>query len=270
MLFPILDRLICHPLDNIIGQAVHLDGLCDGGLDNIPADVLLVACVFGTPLLAGVVVVQFAVSAGAGYTRHIAAAMPAAQFPGQQVIFRTNAVPGSNRILFHPHGLLYLVPQFIAHNARNPINNANVAVNIDTLVTLVLADALEAALVPCSSLAGLDALCVEVSRNIHEQIPGGNAGEDFPDNSRCRLVQHDLPVCTALVPQRLPAVRHALVGIVVQTAGDILCHVLAVKLVDIHHVPQRKPPGGSIVKILLGIKHLYAVIVQLRLVDHRL
>ena len=94
--------------------------------------------------------------------------------------------------------------------------------------------------------------------------------EDFPDNSRCGLVQHDLPVCTALVPQRLPAVRHALVGVVVQTAGDVLCHVLAVKLVDIHHVPQCKTPGGSIVKIFLGVKHLYAVIVQLCLVDHGL
>ena len=270
MLFPILDRLICHPLDNVIGQAVHLDGLCDGGLDNIPADILLVAGVFGAPLLAGVVVMQLSVSTGAGYARHVAAAMPAAQLPGQQVIFRTNAVPGSNRILFHPHGLLYPVPQFITHNARNPIHNADVAVNVDALVPLVLANALETALIPRSPLAGLDALCVEVSRDIHEQIPGGNTGEDFPDNSRCGLVQHDLPVCTALVPQRLPAVRHALVGVVVQTAGDVLCHVLAVKLVDIHHVPQCKTPGGSIVKIFLSVKHLYAVIVQLRLVDHGL
>ena len=56
MLFPVFNRPISHPFDNVIGQAVHLDGLCDGGLDNISADVLLVAGVFGAPLLAGVVV----------------------------------------------------------------------------------------------------------------------------------------------------------------------------------------------------------------------
>ena len=56
MLFPVFNRPISHPFDNVIGQAVHLDGLCDGELDNISADVLLVAGVFGAPLLAGVVV----------------------------------------------------------------------------------------------------------------------------------------------------------------------------------------------------------------------
>ena len=270
VLFPVFDRPICYPRNDIIGQAVHLDGLSHSRFNDIPADVLLVTGVLGAPLLAGVVVMQLAVSTGARYARHVAATMPAAQLPGQQIIFCPDTVPGSDWILFHPHGLLYPVPQIIAHYAWNAIGHPDIPVYVDAPVPLVLANTLEAAFVPVGSLAGLDALGIEISRNVHEQVTSSHTGEYFPDNGRIRFIQHHTAILTPLVAQGLPTVRHALAGVIIQPPGDVLRHVLAVELIHIHHVPQCETPGGCIVKIFLGVKHLYAVIVQLRLVDHGL
>ena len=268
VLFPVFDRPICHPFNDIVGQAVHFDGLRYGRFNDIPADVLLVTGVLGAPFLAGVVVMQLSISAGSRYARHVAATVSAAQFPGQQIIFCPDTVPGSNWVLFHPHGLLYPVPQIVTHYAWNAINHPDIPVYVDAPVPLVLANTLEAAFVPVGSLAGLDALGIEISRNVHEQVTSSHTGEYFPHNGRIRFIQHHTAILTPLVAQGLPTVCHALAGVIIQPPGDVLCHVLAVKLVDVHHVPQCKTPGGSIVKIFLGIKHLYAVIVQLRLVDH--
>ena len=194
--------------------------------------------------------------------------MPAAQLPGQQIIFCPDTVPGSDWILFHPHGLLYPVPQIIAHYAWNAIGHPDIPVYVDAPVPLVLANTLEAAFVPVGSLAGPDALGIEISRNVHEQVTSSHTGEYFPHNGRIRFIQHHTAILTPLVAQGLPTVRHALAGVIIQPPGDVLRHVLAVELIHIHHVPQCETPGGCIVKIFLGVEHLHAAVFQFGLVDH--
>ena len=50
------------------------------------------------------------------------------------------------------------------------------------------------------------------------------------------------------------AVRHhAIRGVVIQAALDVLGHVLGIELVDIHHRPQRKATCGGVAKFLFGI-----------------
>ena len=52
------------------------------------------------------------------------------------------------------------------------------------------------------------------------------------------------------------AVRHhAICGVVVQTALDVLGHVLGIELVDIHHRAGSEASGRSIVEILLHIEN---------------
>lgn len=58
LVLPVSNSLVGDPLDCVICQTILLDGLCHRWLDNIPADILLVAGMADTSILTGVVMMH--------------------------------------------------------------------------------------------------------------------------------------------------------------------------------------------------------------------
>ena len=153
-------------------------------------------------------------------------------------------MPAISFQLFHSESLLYLVPQGIINDGRYAALDTNIAVYVDAAVLLIGTQPVKTVFVPSAFICGFDAPAVQIAGNIREQLAGSDTGIDLPDDGCCWFIHHDLAIFAPLVAQRLPAVGHALVGIVHQAAAHILGKVVRIELVDIHHAAQRKPPGG--------------------------
>ena len=251
-------------------RRILLDGLCHTFLDLLADHILFVAGVFPAALLAGVIVVHFAGAAGAGNARHGPAALTAEQLTCQQVILCPGMMPAGLWGLFHFQHLLHTIKQAVRNNTRNAAFHPDVIININAAVALIAADGIKAAFGPRAAALGFDTAPVQVRRNIHKRLPAGHPRVNFLHYSGLRLIQHNAAVLPCLVSQRQCAVAQALAGIIHHAAGYILCHVLAVELVDVHHIAQRKAAGRSVVKIFLRVKGPYAPVFQAGFICHGL
>ena len=120
----------------------------------------------------------------------------------------------------------------------------------------------EAAFVPTGAFFCFDAAGVQVVQYIREGFIVRDPAIDLPDDFSFGLVHDDAAVHAAFQAKGQAAVALALAGIIHQAPGDVLGHVLAVELVDVHHAPECKAPGGGIIKIFLGVEDTDAQLVQ--------
>ena len=179
-------------------------------------------------------------------------------------------MPGGLWGLFHFQHLLHTIKQAVRNNTRNAAFHPDVIVNINAAVALIAADRIKAAFGPRAAALGFDAAPVQIRRNIHKRLPAGHPRVNFLNHGSLRLIQHNAAVLPCLVPQWQRAVAQALAGIIHHAAGDVLCHILAVELVDVHHIAQRKAAGSGIVKIFLRVKGPYAPVFQAGFIGHGL
>lgn len=171
---------------------------------------------------------------------------------------------------FHLENLLHLVPQNIVNDRRDASLDAGIAVYVNSTVSLVTAQNLEAAFVPFAAGLRFYPSAVQIAGNVHKHFARSNTSVNLPDDCCCGFINNNLAIFATLVAQRLPAIRHALAGVVHQATAHIFGQVVRVELVDVHHTAQGKTPSGRIVKILLGVEHLYTAIHQAGFIDHGL
>ena len=189
------------------------DGLRHRWLNNIPADVLLVAGVSDTSILTGVVMMHIPGLRPAGHSDHVAAALPAPQFSGQEVILIAGAVVPV-LTLFHLDDLLYLVPQNIVNDRWDTSLDSSFAVNINSTVPLIATQDIETAFVPFAAGLSFYPSAVQIARNIHEHFARGDTSVNLPDDGCCGFIHNNPAILATLVAQRLPTIGHALAGVV--------------------------------------------------------
>ena len=254
------------PFDYVIFKCVVPDCLCDFQLDHIAANILLVAGFLGPPLLADIVEVQLPCPACAGDAGHGTFAMPAEQLAGEKIVTIDAVTP--LWIFLRGNRLLDLEVELIADDPRDAALNANIAVDINAAVSLVGKDLLKARPPPRTTIRGCNASIIQTGHDINECLAAGNAREDLPDNRSLRLVDGIVQRFVRFIAVRQMAVRHhAVCGVVVQTALDVLGHVLGIKLIDIHHRAGGEAPGRSVVEILLHIENADAQLLKPCFVD---
>lgn len=257
------------PRNHIILERIFFDGPGHSLLYGVPPHVGLAASLFHPLLLAGVVVMQIPGFAGAGDPNHGALALPAEQFPRQQIVAIHSMAP--LWILFRFQHLLDFEEQLVADDPGNAALNADVIVDVDSPIPLVDQHGVEAALSPAIPPNRPDAPDIEIVGNVNERFPAGHAAKNLTDNIILGRIQ--------LVPQILPlfiAKRQAAIGeltvlrVIPQTAPNILGHVLAVKLIDVHHGAEGEPARSRIVKIFLRVENADAQLLEPRFVYHGL
>ena len=116
-----------------------------------------------------------------------------------------------------------------------------------------------------------DAPGIEIVGNVNERFPTGHAAKNLTDNiilGRIQLIPQVLPFFIAEGQAAIGEL--AVLGVVPQTTPNILGHVLAVKLVDVHHGAEGKPARSRIVKIFLRVENADAQLLEPRFVYHGL
>ena len=260
---------VSDPGNHIVLESVILDSPGDRRLQIVPPDVSLIAGLFDPLLLTGVVEVLVSGPAGAGEADHRALAFPTKQFPGQQVV-AVDVMPAL-WIPFRFQHLLNFEEQLIADDAGDAALNTDIIVDIDAPVTLVEQHSMETALSPGPAPRRPDPPGVEVICNVDERLPAGYPAEDLPHDvilGRVQRIAHILPLLVAV--GQVPVGDLAVLGVVPQAASDILGHVLAVELVDVHHGAEGKAPRRRVVEVLLRVEDADAKLLEPRFIDHGL
>ena len=196
-------------------QAVHHNGLSHSIFNHVPADGFLFAGVFQPVLLASVVVMHFARLAGTRDPDHIAPAMPTVQFAGQKIVFCSVAGASIAVILFHAVGLLCIVEKLITDDARHSTGDADVAVHVDATVSIIMAEDMEAALVPFAPSGGFDPTGIEVGGYAGKKLSSGDPRINLSDNGSFRFIDFGLAIGATLIAKRETAIDKSLFGVIV-------------------------------------------------------
>src|SRR5699024_6687891 len=154
-------------------------------------------------------------TAGAGHPDHVTSAVAALQLAGQQVVGAPGAAAaGVLRVLFHLAHLLDLEKERVADDAGDTPFDANIPVNIDSPVALVVQNGSEAAFVPTGAFFCFDAAGVQVVQYIREGFIVRDPAVDLPDDFSLGLIHDDAAVRAAFQAEGQAAVALALAGIV--------------------------------------------------------
>ena len=141
--------------------------------------------------------------------------MPTVQLAGQKIVFCPVAGASIAVILFHAVGLLCIVEKLITDDARHSTGDANVAVHVNSAVSIVMAEDMEAAFVPFTPSGGFDSTSIEVIGYAGKKFPGGDSRINLPDNGRFRLINFGLSVGATLIAKWETAIDKPLFGIIV-------------------------------------------------------
>ena len=117
-------------------------------------------------------------------------------------------------------------------------------------------------LIPCSTRTCPNLTLIQIVGDTGLQLSIGNTPKNFLNDRRGLLIDFVTTISTALIPQRQRAVHLALVGVVHQTTHDVFRHVLAVKLVDVHHRAQSETTGCVVSEFFFAIDYVHAVLSQ--------
>lgn len=147
----ILHHCIRDPLHHVRPEDVVQSGLHDHTLDPLAGHVRLFASPLPPPLLAAVVVMQFAALPGAREADHVGPAVGALQLPGQQVVPAVLVATPDAAICFQP--LIRRPKGALIDESGHPALDAGVREMIHPDISLVHQQP-EAALVPPPSPAG--------------------------------------------------------------------------------------------------------------------
>ena len=218
------------------------------------------------PLTADVVEMHRARLAGARYAGHRRTAFSAEELSGQKVLLVLASTPC--HFLTPPHLLLYNVENLTLHNRRYTVLDANITILVNTYVSLVRGQGMKRVLSPRPAEGCCYAPVVQIVGYRCQRFARRNPAVYLTDDLGSGLVDLILSISSAPVPERTATVDLTLLGVVIQSARDILGHVLAVKLIDIHHVPQREPSCCCVAEVFLDVQTADAVIHQLRVVEH--
>ena len=216
----ILHHGIRNPLHHVRPEDVVQSGLHDNPLNPLAGHVGLFASPLPPPLLAAVVVMQFAALPGAGEADHVGPAVGALQLPGQQVVPAVLVTAPDAAICFQP--LIRRPKGALIDESGHPALDAGVREMIHPDIGLVHQQP-EAALVPPPAPAGFQPPAVQIVGDIHKGHPPRSLSEDLP---------HDLGVCfmdckAAIRPLAVPerdgaGVHLALLGVVFHAPANIL------------------------------------------------
>lgn len=208
------------PLHHVRPEDVVQSGLHDHTLDPLAGHVRLFASPLPPPLLAAVVVMQFAALPGAGEADHVGPAVGALQLPGQQVVPAVLVTAPDAAVCFQP--LIRRPKGALIDESGHPAIDAGVREMIHPDIGLVHQQP-EAALVPPPAPAGFQSPAVQIVGDIHKGHPRRSLSEDLP---------HDLGVCfmdckAAIRPLAVPerdgaGVHLALLGVELHTPANIL------------------------------------------------
>ena len=114
-----------------------------------------------------------------------------------------------------------------------------------------------------------DAAPVELQRYISVSIPIRHTGENLPDNL-CSWLVNRIFFIHRFISIWQAVVYHAFFRIIPHSTGNVLCQILGVKLIDVHHVPQSESSGSIVLKILLDIQHSDSTVGEPHLIHHGL
>lgn len=172
-------------------------------------------------------------------------------------------------ILFRFQHLLDFEKQLVADDSGNAALNANIIVDVNSPVSLVDQHSVETAFPPAVPPDGPNPSGVEIVCNIHKSFAAGHTAKNLADNiilGRIQLIAQVLPL---FIAKRQTAISQlAILGIVPQTAPNVLSHVLAVELVDVHHGAESKPARCRIVKIFLRVEDADAQLLEPDFIHH--
>ena len=117
----------------------------------------------------------------------------------------------------------------------------------------------------CGNLSG-----IQIVRDGGIGFTRGDALEYLPDNGGLVLVDLILAISALAVAERDHGDNLALHGCIHQAALDVLGHVLAVELVDVHHGAQGEASSGVVTKFFFRIYHAHAHLRKFILIGERM
>lgn len=227
----------------------------DNPLDPVAADMLLFTILFCPALLALIIVVQRPIFSRSGHTDHIRAAISAVQFSRQQIVSVFPMSPDG--ILFGYKLLLHSSENLFFDNGRNTILLDNAGMPIHAYIRIIRKHTVKAVLVKCVSGLGLDSAHIQVMCD----ICAGNAGKVLlkylPDDGGLLRIDSISAIWPFHIAERQRPVHLACSGIIGHAAPYIFGHVLAVKLVYIHHRAQGKAASSGIAEFFFRIQGFY-------------
>ena len=214
------------PLHHVRPEDVVQSGFHDHTLDPLAGHVGLFASPLPPPLLAAVVVMQFAALPGAGETDHVGPAVGALQLPGQQVVPAVLVTAPDAAICFQP--LIRRPKGALIDESGHPALDAGVREMIHPDIGLVHQQP-EAALVPPPAPAGFQPPAVQVVGNVHKGHPRRSLAEDLPHHLGVCFMDGKAAIRPLAVPERDGARIHlALLGVVFHAPANILSEGCAV------------------------------------------
>ena len=208
------------PLHHVRPEDVVQSSLHDNPLNPLAGHVGLFASPLPPPLLAAVVVMQFAALPGAGEADHVGPAVGALQLPGQQVVPAVLVTAPDAAICFQP--LIRRPKGALIDESGHPALDAGVREMIHPDIGLVHQQP-EAALVPSPAPAGFQPPAVQVVGNVHKGHPRRSLAEDLPHHLGVCFMDGKAAIRPLAVPERDGAGVHlALLGVELHTPANIL------------------------------------------------
>ena len=209
------------------------------------------------PTIAGVVIVLITCFTGAGNSHHERFTVAASELPSQEIV-SVFPMPTA-RVLLCFQILLHRNKYLPFQNRRNAALLDNTGMTVDANVDIVREYSVKAALVPKTPVLRPDTARVQIVCDVCKR----NALQHLVVNA-----PHDLSFlgfyCIPLIrptyiSKRKRTIYLAILRIVQHSPLDVLCHVLAVELVDVHHRPQSKATCSGIAELLFCIQGFNAV-----------
>lgn len=214
------------PLHHVRPEDVVQSGLHDHTLDPLAGHVRLFASPLPPPLLAAVVVMQFAALPGAGEADHVGPAVGTLQLPGQQVVPTILVTAPDAAICFQP--LIRRPKGALIDESGHPALDAGVREMIHPDIGLVHQQP-ETTLVPPPAPAGFQPPAVQIVGDVHKGHPSRSLSEDLPHHLGVRLVDGKAAIWPLAVPERDGAgIYLTLLGVVFHAPANILSEGCAV------------------------------------------
>ncbi len=195
---------------------------------------------------------QLSALAGTRYANHRRLAVPAEQFPRQK-IFPVFSAPSLDRRCLLFHDILHGIKHLLVDDRRHTILDANLIVCVYADIPLIGQKPMERASSPRLSQLCANPPGIEIVRYDRIHFAAVYPMEYLADDGRGIFVDGILPVAALLVPEWQRGNHLALHRTVQQSTPDVLCHVLGVELVDVHHRAQGESAGSVVAELLLGV-----------------
>lgn len=222
----ILHHGIRDPLHHVSPEDVVQSGLHDHPLDPLAGHVGLFTSPLPPPLLAAVVVMQFAALPGAGEADHVGPTVGTLQLPCQQIIPAALVAAPNAAVCFHP--LIRRPERPPIYDGGHPAFDAGIRKMIHPDIRFILQED-EAVPIPAPAPAGFQSPTVQIVGDVHKGHPRRSLSEDLPHHLGVCFMDRKAAIRPLTISKRNRArVYLALLGVELHAPTNILSEGCAV------------------------------------------